>query len=278
MGEMFSKSIFIIIIIFFTPFTYSQNISESISFEEKRIENKEITIEVEIEGVTQAYDEYDIKSPIDGEIISISCDLFDHIKKTQNIIKMATGEVGALLKTAKTENEKKEILKRWDGMFNYTYIQPTYDGIVTSIKHKSGEFVNKNDTIMTVSRKIRLIARNKEKLYMEPQPGINAIVKGIVGVYKLTLTNFLKENTEGYYKMFLDFDEIPNIKVGEKLSGKILFVKKTSTRVVPNDDLIEYKGKKYLIIEIQPGVISEKETEIESFGFNYLKIKKKEKN
>jgi len=266
------------ILFLLTGFIYSQtNYIDNIFFEEKRIENKELKIEVEIEGVTQAYDEYDIKASIDGEIISISCELFDIVKKSENIIKIASGEVGALLKTARTTKEKKDILKRWDGMFRYTYIQPQYDGIVTKINHKTGEFVNKGETLITVSRKMRIIAKNKEKLYIKPQPGINALIKGITGIYKVTLTDIIKEETEGYYTMLMDFDEIPDIKVGEKLSGKMFLVKKTSTRVVPNEDIIEYNGKKYLIIEIQTGIISEKETEIESFGFNYLKIKKEEK-
>ena len=264
------KIVFLLLI--FTKFIYGKDLI----FEEKKIESKDLTIEVEIEGVTQAYDNYDIKAPIDGEIILVSCELFDVVKKSDNIIKMATGEVAALLKTAKTEKEKKEILKRWDGMFRYTYITPQYDGIVTSIKHKTGDFVNKGKTILTISKKIRLIAKNKEKLYIEPQKGLNALVRDTTGLYKITLVDFMKEKNEGYYKMFLDFDEIPNIRVGEKLNGKIFFVKKTSTRVVPNDDIIEYKGKKYLIIEVQTGIISEKETEIESFGLNYLKIKKEE--
>jgi hypothetical protein len=253
-----------------------QKLSKDFIFEEKKIQNREITIETNITGVTQAYDEYDIKAPIDGEIISLNCELLDVVKKSQNIVKMASGDLGALLRTVKTEKEKKEILKRWDGMFRYTYISSPYDGIVTKINYKNGQFVNREETILTISKKMRVIAKNTDKLYMTPQTGLNAIINTLTGRYKLTLISFTKENTEGYYRMLFDFDEIPSIKVGEKISAKMLLVKKTSTRVVPNEDIIEQNGKKYLLIEILPGVISEKETEIESFGFNYLKIKKKE--
>ena len=126
-------------------------------------------------------------------------------------------------------------------MFNYTYIQSPYDGIVTKIKCKRGDLVKKDETLITISKRIRVIAKNLQKLHIQPQPNINTIVKGKSEVYKLTLSKVIKENIEGYYRMFLDFDEIPDIKVGEKVSGKILLVRKTSTRVVPNDDLIEYK-------------------------------------
>lgn len=252
-------------------FIYSQNIN----FEENKILQKEIKINIPISGITQAYDEYDIKATFDGYITHMLPSLFDVVVSSQPLAKLVTAEVYALLKTAKDETEKKEILKRWKGLFKYIDITAPYDGIVTRIYVKPNSSIVKGDKIMTIARKMRLIAKNDAELYMTPEKELNGIVEKIgLGRYKITLKDFFATEKKYFYKLLFDFEKIPDIKIGEKVEGTMIVAQKTSARVVPTSDIIEYNGRKYLIIEFEPGIITSTFTEISGFKFNYLKILK----
>ncbi|MCX7648809.1 MAG: hypothetical protein N2Z60_09370 [Elusimicrobiales bacterium] len=149
-------------IILICSFLFSLNLfsQEVLKFEEKKITDKKIFINSPISGVTQAYDEYNVTAPFDGQVTAIMPALFDIVNSSDAAIRMVSGEVSALLKTAKDENERKEILKRWKGMFNYSDIKIPEKGIVTKIYVKKDAFVNKGELLLTVARKMRMIAKN----------------------------------------------------------------------------------------------------------------------
>jgi hypothetical protein len=246
---------------------------EGITFEEKEITDKKIYLNSNISGVTQAYDEYNITAPFDGEVTILLTSLFDVVKTSQTVIKMVSGEVGALLKTGKDENEKKEILKRWKGMFNYSDITIPEKGIVTKIYVKQNSFVNRGDKLITIARKMRVIAKNDEKIYVNLEKGLEGIIEDSrLGKYKITLTDFIPKEDKYYYQLLFDFEDIPEIKVGEMVRGVMMIAQRKSARIIPNSDIIEYNGKKYILIEFEPGIITENETEVYSFKLNYLKM------
>lgn len=265
--------------ILISSFIFSLNLfsQEILKFEEKKITDKKIFINSPISGVTQAYDEYDITAPFDGQVTAIMPALFDIVNSSHAAIRMVSGEVSALLKTAKDENERKEILKRWKGMFNYSDIKIPEKGIITKIHVKKDAFVNKGELLLTVARKMRVIAKNTEKIYVEIEKGLNGIIEDSkLGKYKITLKDFIPQE-KYFYRLLFDFDEIPEIKIGEQVSGIMMIAERKSARVVPSQDIINYDGKKYILIEFEPGIITETDTEILGFKLNYLKIIEQEK-
>lgn len=260
--------------ILISSFIFSLNLfsQEGLKFEEKKITDKKIFINSPISGVTQAYDEYNVTAPFDGQITAIMPSLFEIVNSSQVAIRMVSGEVSALLKTAKDENERKEILKRWKGMFNYSDIKIPEKGIVTKIYIKKDAFVNKGEVLLTIARKMRVIAKNNEKIYVEIEKGLNGIIEDSkLGKYKITLKDFIPQE-KFFYRLLFDFEEIPDIKVGEQVSGVMMIAERKSARVIPSQDVINYDGKKYLLIEFEPGIITETDTEIAGFKLNYLKI------
>lgn len=242
------------------------------SLEEKEIKTKEIELKIEFNGVTYPHDEYDIRAEFDGNVIFVYPSNFETIKASATIVRMVTGEIAALLVTAKTEEEKKEILQKWKNMFRYSDIKAPTDGIVTKIHVAKDSYVRKGDKIITIAKKLRIIAKNTKPLYMSPIAGLDGIVE-IEGFkkYKITLKDFIKES-ENNWRFFLDFETIPPIKVGAQVKGFLILANKTTTRVVPNSDVLNYMGKKYILVEFEPGIITETDTEIISFKYNYLKI------
>ncbi|MCX7641928.1 MAG: hypothetical protein N2Z20_04770 [Elusimicrobiales bacterium] len=244
------------------------------SLEEKEITNKEIKVNIEFSGITHPYDEYDIRAEFDGNVMFVYASNFDIVKKSDILLRLVTGEVAALLKTAKDPQEKKDILKRWKNMFRYSDIKTPTDGIITKIHVDKDSFVKKGDKLITIARKMRVIAKNTKPLNMTPVNGLDAIVETQTQKkYRAVLNNFIQEG-EGKWRFFLDFEKITDVKVGEKVTGVVIVANKTATRVIPNSDVLEYGGKKYILIEFEPGIISENETEIISFKYNYLKITK----
>lgn len=242
------------------------------SLEEKEIKTKEIELKIEFNGVTHPYDEYDIRAEFDGSIVFIYPTTLEIVKKSDPMMRMVTGEVAALLATAKTEDEKKEILQKWKNMFKYSDIKAPTDGIVTKIHVSNNSYVKKGDKLITIAKKMRVIAKNTKPLYMSPISGIDGIIE-VDGIkkYNVKLTDFFKEG-ENSWRFFLEFETIPSIKVGSKVNGFLILANKTTTRVIPNSDILNYMGKKYLLVEFEPGIITETDTEIISFKYNYLKI------
>lgn len=249
-------------------------VSRSHSIEEKEIGTKEIMVNINFDGVTHAYDEYDIRAEFDGSVMFVYASNFDIVNASDTLMRVVTGEVAALLKTAKDPEEKKDILQRWKNMFRYSDIKVPTNGIVTKIHVDKDSFVKKGDKLITIARKMRVIAKNTKPLKMVPIKGLEAIVESQTARrYKATLTEFIRESDDKW-RFFLDLDTFSNLKVGEKVKGILIVANKTATRVIPNSDVFEYAGKKYLLIEFEPGIISENDTEIVSFKHNYLKITK----
>ncbi len=244
--------------------------------EVKEIKTKEIKINIDFTGITHAYDEYDIRAEFDGSIAFIYSSSFDIVRTSDTLMRLVTGEVAALLKTAKDENEKKDILNRWKKMFRYSDIKAPSDGIITKIHVSEDSYVKKGDLLLTMARKMRVIAKNTKPLYMTPIQGLEGVVETQRGIkYRVILKDFIKEKEEeGKWRFFFDFEQLPNLKIGEVVKGILVVASKTSTRVIPNSDIFEYNNKKYILIEFEPGIISEDETEITSFKLNYLKITK----
>lgn len=249
-------------------------INHSYSFEEKEIETKEIKVSIDFEGVTHPYDEYDIKADFDGSVILIYPSNFEIIKASAPLMRIVTGEVAALLKTAKDSQERKDILRRWKNMFRYSDIKAPTDGIVVKIHVENDSYVKKGDKLITIAKKMRVIAKNTKPLKMIPIKGLDAIIETASGQrYKASLREFIKEANDRW-RFFLDLESFPNIKVGERIKGILIVANKTATRVIPNSDIFEYGGKKYILVEFEPGLIDENDTEIISFKHRYLKISK----
>lgn len=259
------KALFFIILLtsFFCSYT--------LAVDEKMIKTEDISLDVDVSGVVSAWDEYDIFAEFDGVVSSIIVDNFDVVKSSDVIMKILTGEMAALIKTAKDEDEKRDLMNRWKKMVGYSDIRVPTDGVVVRLYVKNDDVVKKTDKVVRIARKVRVIAKNKTPLKTELIPGLTTIMHAGYKKYKLKLANFVSDS-RGYYTFFLDFDSIPDIRIGEKIDGKLSIAYKKNARVVPTSDVVEWNGKRYLLIEFEPGIITDKKTEILSFKLNYLKL------
>jgi len=279
---------FILYLIFSNLLVFSQELEvlskDNVRFiEEKRIKIGDIEIKAGIKGVPSAYETYDIHATFDGRVDEIITELFDKVDKKTLLAKMVSKDMGAILDTAnKADPEsKKEILKRWKGTFDYFNIFPTEAGIVTEIHVKPGDEVNKGDRLFTIAKKMQIIATNTEPIYSELSSGMKAnmfYIKNNDIKVDLTLKHFIPlKNKKNYYRMWLDIEELKDkVIVGELFQGTLYIGQSKATKLIPKNDVIFYNDKRYVIMEIKTGLISEDEVEILSPTLTYIKPEKSE--
>lgn len=252
-------------------------------FEEKRMKIGDIEVKAEIKGTPTAYDVYYIYAPFNGRIDEIMVELFEKVDKKTLLAKMVNQDMAALLDTANAADpeSKKEILKRWKGTFEYYNIFPDEDGVVTEIYVKPKQYVSVGEKLFSIARKMQIIAVNSEPIYSELKAGMRAkmsYVKNDDISVDLVLKSFVPlKGKENYYRIWLDVEELKDkIIVGELFKGTLYLGKSTQTKLIPRSDVIFYNNKKYVMMEIKPGLISENEVEVLSPTLNYLKLDLKE--
>lgn len=260
---------------------FSVSTAPIILSQEKTIKTGDIVITAPIKGTPSAYETYDILSPFDGRIDEVMVELFDKVDSKSVLGKMVTKDMAAILDTANAADpeSKKDIVKRWKGTFDYHSIKPEDPGIVTNVFIKPGVYVNKGDRLFTVARRMQIIATNTEPIYSEIAPGLKAgmaWMKDDAVAVELTLKNFVPmKNKDRFYRFWLEVDQLRDrIKVGELFSGTLKIGESQNTKLIPKNEVLLYNGKRYVIMEVKTGLISEEEAEILSPTMNYLRPEK----
>ncbi|PIS46571.1 MAG: hypothetical protein COT17_07965 [Elusimicrobia bacterium CG08_land_8_20_14_0_20_51_18] len=246
--------------------------------QEKTIKIGDIVITAEIKGTPSAYETYDIHSPFDGRIDEVMAELFDKVDKKTVLGRMVTKDMAAILDTANAADpeSKKDIVKRWKGTFDYYSITPEEPGIVTNVYIKPRTYVNKGDRLFTVAKRMQIIATNTEPIYSDLSIGMKSsmfYVKDDAVTVDLTLKNFVPfKNKNRFYRLWLEVDELKErIKVGELFGGTLKIGESHDTKLLPKDEVLLYNGKRYVIMEVKTGLISENEVEILSPTMNYIR-------
>ncbi|MEA3306899.1 MAG: hypothetical protein U9Q34_03840, partial [Elusimicrobiota bacterium] len=89
---------------------------------------------------------------------------------------------------------------------------------------------------------------------------------------KSVLTKFLPlQPNSFYYRLWLDTGKLRNkTKIGERFKGYLFVGRTEDARIVPTKSLINIQNKKYLIIEVETGLITPKSTELIRSGNHYI--------
>ena len=74
-----------------------------------------------------------------------------------------------------------------------------------------------------------------------------------------------------FYRLWMDIEELKDkIKIGETFEGKLFVGRSENTKIVDRKDVIIKDGKRYLLMEIRPGLISDNQLEVLSPTKNFL--------
>ena len=239
-----------------------------------------IEVYTPVTGVTTAQETYDIYAPFDGRIEEVHTELFSFATTATILARIISMEMAALLDST-PEGGHKQTERRWQDVYKFYDIKPETQGIVTNIYTSPRTTVYKGDRLFTVAKKVIVIGRNTAPLYTPMANGMTADIEHYrTGEpFKTRLVNFLKLKDSIYYnRLWLEVLEFPNgIRIGEQFDGRLFIGANPSTRLVPRRNLFERNGKKYLLMEVETGLVTEELAEITVSGTRYLEIRTPDK-
>ena len=243
---------------------------------EREIRTGSIEVYTPVTGVTTAQETYDVFAPFDGRVEEVHVELFNFVTPQTTLGRIVSKEMAALLDST-TEGGRKQTERRWQDVYKYYDIKPEAQGVVTNIYTSQKTPVYKGDRLFTVAKKVILIGKNTAPLYSKLATEMTADIQHYrtAEKFKTRLTNFIRLKDSVYYnRLWLEvLDLRTGIRIGEQFDGSLFVGSKTGTRLVPRKNLLEKNGKKYLLLEVETGLITEEEAEINQTSNHYLEIK-----
>ncbi|NLI10678.1 MAG: hypothetical protein GX447_08005 [Elusimicrobia bacterium] len=256
---------------------------EAVFGSEKEIETGDISVSAKIRGTPSAYETYDIYAPFDGRIDEVRSELFDLVYPQTTMARAVTKDMAALLDTANTSDpeSKKQILKRWKGAFDYYDIKPQDPGIVVNVYVKPKDYVSEGDKLFTVAKRMQIIAINTEPIYSQLSTMMKAKMASVKddGIkVDLYLKSFVPlKDKPFFYRLWMDIEELKDrIKIGETFEGTIFVGESKNAKLADRKDILIKDGKRYMLMEIKPGLISADKVEILSPTKSFLPAAQKE--
>jgi len=207
----------------------------------------------------------------------VRAELFDLVYPQTVLARAVNNDMAALLDTANTSDpqSKKQILKRWKGTFDYFDIKCPESGIVVHVFVKPRDYVKEGDKLFTVAKKMQIIAVNTEPIYTPLETMMKASMHSIkdssvnIDLYLKSFIPF--KDRQFLYRLWLDVEELKEgIKIGDTFEGELFIGKSENAKIVERKDVIIKDGKRYLLMEIKPGLISDTQLEILSPTKNFL--------
>ncbi len=240
----------------------------------RKIEKGDLEIYIPIEGITTAQDTFDVLAPFDGRIEEVRAELFDLVDKKEILSKMVSGKMAAMLDSS-SGMSKRQMKRRWGEVFKLYDTRAMDRGIVTHVYVKSKDTVRKGERLFTIARKVVLIGKNIKPIYSPLKKGLPANMRYLKNKrfkLKSVLTKFLPlQPNSFYYRLWLDTGKLKNkTKIGERFTGYLFIGRVEDARIVPTKSLINIQNKKYLIIEVETGLVTPETTELIRSGNHYI--------
>jgi hypothetical protein len=221
-------------------------------------------------GIATAQDVYDVYSPFDGRVEEVIGELFDFVTPKSVLAKMVSGEMAAMIDYTGQDN-RAQMEKRWKGVFKIYDVKPEQTGIISAVHTEPKKTVTNGERLFTVARKILVIGRNTERLYYPPRAGMTARVQyARDSAVKLTarVTGVVPLADEpGFYRLWLEADQIKEkIRIGHQFDGDVFLGGASGVEIAPREAIVEKDGRKYLMTEIETGLMNFEEAEITRRG------------
>ncbi len=245
----------------YTDMTNQFEVSDSAS----NIRGGDMILYSKISAISTTQSSYDVYAPFDGRIEEVHAELFDTVDKDTVLATEFTTELAAMMDST-PESGKKQTRRRWQDTFQQYFIKPEEKGIITRIHVSPNTKVVAGDRLFTVSRKVLLIGRNTEPIYNPLFEGMTAEVEHhrTGDTFSAKLVRFIPiKDKPYYYRLWLEVTDIKKgMAIGEQYDGNLTVAKSIGTRIIDRTDLIRHNGKKYVIIEVETGLETEKEIEL----------------
>ncbi len=246
--------------------------AQTISFEpeEGSIRRGGMELYAKFSGIATAQDVYDVHAPFDGRVEEVIGELFDFVTPKTALAKMASSEMAAMIDYTGQDN-RAQMEKRWKGVFKIYDVTPVETGIISAVHTEPRKTVTRGERLFTVARKILVIGRNTERLYYPPRAGMTARVQyardpAVSLTARVTGVVPLPEEP-GFYRLWLEADQLKEkIRIGHQFDGDVFLGKVAGAEIAPREAIVEKDGRKYLMTEIETGLMNFEEAEITRRG------------
>jgi len=258
----------------------AQNLPSKVTLEAKKkniteFKKSDLEVYVPVTGVSAAFDEIDIMAPFDGRVEKIIAEQFDFVEKEEVLASMVSTEMAAMIDTSHGLS-RKQMEKRWKGIFDYYPIKSQWRGVITTVYVEPKQKVLKDERLFTLARKVMIIAKNVKPIFSPLSTGLPAKMhysrdKSVKFETKVSRFMPLAVNSF-YYRLWLDIENLSDdIIVGARFNGFLFLGRVEDAVIVPKNHIIKVGKRKFMMIEIETGLADEKKAEIKKRINNYIK-------
>lgn len=247
----------------------------SVSRTVRPIKVGDIEVRTPVSGISTAQDTYDVFAPFDGRVEEVQVELFNMVTPKSVLARMVPNEMAALLDST-PDSGRKQAERRWQDVYQFSDVKPEFKGIVTNIYVEPRTAVYKGDRLFTIAKKVVVIGKNTKPVYSGIADDMSADIRHFrTGEeFKTKLVNFIKLRDRPYFfRLWLEvLDLKEGIHIGEQFDGELFVGKSSNTRLIPKKNLFETGGRKYMMMEVESGLITEDEVEILRPAGTYLEL------
>lgn len=225
-----------------------------------------MNIYVRFAGTTTAEDLYDVTAPFDGKSKNVKAELFQWVEKGDVLGSLVSEEMMALLNSSSSERSRKETERKWKEIYDMSPVKAPEAGIIVGMEMKEDGSFYEGDRLFLLARKIFIIAKTTNRLYVPLKLDLEGEVRTQDGIKaRAVVRKFLPTGVEGQFLMRLEVvSKNKGLQPGMTFQGEFALLERPGVAAVPTDSIVTKDGKQYALTltPVETGLRDEKRTEV----------------
>jgi len=225
-----------------------------------------MNIYVRFAGTTTAEDLYDVTAPFDGKSRNVKAELFQWVEKGDVLGSLVSEEMMALLNSSSSERSRKETERKWKEIYDMSPVKAPESGIIVGMEMKDDGSFYEGDRLFLLARKIFIIAKTTNRLYVPLKLDLEGEVRTQDGIKaRAVVRKFLPTGVEGQFLMRLEVvSKNKGLQPGMTFQGEFALLERSGVAAVPTDSIVTKDGKQYALTltPVETGLRDEKRTEV----------------
>lgn len=225
-----------------------------------------MNIYVRFAGTTTAEDLYDVTAPFDGKSKNVKAELFQWVDKGDVLGNLLSEEMTALLNASSGTRSRKEAEKKWSEVYDMSPVKAPESGIIVGLEMKEDGSFYEGDRLFLLARKIFIIAKTTNRLYVPLQLGLEGEVRTQDGIKaRAVVRKFLPTGVDGQFLMRLEVvSKNKGLQPGMTFQGDFALLERPGVAAVPTDAVVTKDGRQYVLTltPVDTGLRDERRSEV----------------
>lgn len=233
-----------------------------------RVTEGPIQVFARFSGSTEAADLFQVRAPFEGRVEKMNVSTTTWYTPKDALAHLASVEMAALI-DSRLSTPQDILEKRWEDVYQMFPVRCPQDCYVLRLFFKPKQWVEHERVLVEAARTVRLVGtpsgkesgriQPKQPLYFWPKQNPALLLQSQVTRYEF---NAAKPENSRVEVVLTPQNTLPP---GTPFIGKIQVEtgsKDTQTGVVPTQAVLRYKGKSYVIVQVETGKSTTAETEV----------------